>query len=52
MAYVHPELGYPVAQQLLQHRRRFTAIVSFNDSAAIGAIRALQDAMGLIAASA
>src|SRR6201984_241863 len=39
-----PELGYPVVQQLLQHRHRFTAIVSFNDIAAIGAIRALRDA--------
>jgi LacI family transcriptional regulator len=39
-----PELGYPVVQQLLQHRQRFTAIVSFNDIAAIGAIRALHDA--------
>jgi DNA-binding LacI/PurR family transcriptional regulator len=39
-----PELGYPVVQQLLQHRRRFTAILSFNDIAAIGAIRALRDA--------
>jgi DNA-binding LacI/PurR family transcriptional regulator len=39
-----PELGYPVVQQLLQNNRRFTAIVSFNDIAAIGAIRALQDA--------
>ncbi len=39
-----PELGYPVVQQLLQHRMRFTAIVSFNDIAAIGAIRALRDA--------
>lgn len=39
-----PELGYPVVQQLLQHRARFTAIVSFNDIAAIGAIRALRDA--------
>lgn len=39
-----PELGYPVVQQLLQHRSRFTAIVSFNDIAAIGAIRALRDA--------
>jgi LacI family transcriptional regulator len=39
-----PELGYPVVQQLLQNRRRFTAIVSFNDIAAIGAIRALRDA--------
>jgi DNA-binding LacI/PurR family transcriptional regulator len=39
-----PELGYPVVQELLGHRRRFTAIVSFNDIAAIGAIRALRDA--------
>lgn len=39
-----PELGYPVVQQLLQSRRPFTAIVSFNDIAAIGAIRALRDA--------
>ncbi len=39
-----PELGYPVVQELLQKRHRFTAIVSFNDIAAIGAIRALRDA--------
>ena len=39
-----PELGYPVVQELLQKARRFTAIVSFNDIAAIGAIRALRDA--------
>lgn len=39
-----PELGYPVVQQLLRHKRRFTALVSFNDIAAIGAIRALRDA--------
>jgi len=39
-----PELGYPVIQQLLSHKRRFTALVSFNDIAAIGAIRALRDA--------
>jgi LacI family transcriptional regulator len=39
-----PELGYPVVQSLLQARRHFTAIVSFNDIAAIGAIRALTDA--------
>lgn len=39
-----PELGYPVVQTLLQKGRRFTAIVSFNDIAAIGAIRALRDA--------
>src|SRR5205823_4012851 len=39
-----PELGYPVVQELLRKRRRFTALVSFNDIAAIGAIRALRDA--------
>jgi LacI family transcriptional regulator len=39
-----PELGYPVVQQLLAWHRRFTAIVCFNDMAAIGAIRALHDA--------
>src|SRR3984885_7064225 len=39
-----PELGYPVIQQLLAHRRKFTALVSFNDISAIGAIRALKDA--------
>ncbi|MFZ0630221.1 MAG: LacI family DNA-binding transcriptional regulator [Acidobacteriaceae bacterium] len=39
-----PELGYPVVQRLLAYHRRFTAIVCFNDMAAIGAIRALHDA--------
>lgn len=39
-----PELGYPVVQQLLACHRRFTAMVCFNDVAAIGAIRALHDA--------
>jgi LacI family transcriptional regulator len=39
-----PELGYPVVQHLLRSKARFTAIVSFNDIAAIGAIRALRDA--------
>lgn len=39
-----PELGYPVVQSLLQSRRQFTAVVSFNDMAAIGVIRALRDA--------
>ena len=38
-----PELGYPVVQQLLAQKRRFTALVSFNDIAAIGAIRAFRD---------
>ena len=39
-----PELGYPVVQDLLARRRRFTALVAFNDVSAIGAIRALRDA--------
>jgi LacI family transcriptional regulator len=39
-----PELGYPVVQHLLAYHRRFTALVCFNDVAAIGAIRALHDA--------
>ena len=38
-----PELGYPVMQRLLSRRERFTALVSFNDLAAIGAMRALED---------
>ena len=39
-----PELGYPTVQPLLANHRRFTAIVCFNDMAAIGVIRALHDA--------
>jgi DNA-binding LacI/PurR family transcriptional regulator len=38
-----PELGYPVVQQLLSTKKPFTALVSFNDIAAIGAIRAFRD---------
>lgn len=38
-----PELGYPIVRQLLDAGEEFTALVSFNDMAAIGAIRALQD---------
>jgi DNA-binding LacI/PurR family transcriptional regulator len=38
-----PELGYPVVQHLLSQKRPFTALVSFNDIAAIGAIRAFRD---------
>jgi LacI family transcriptional regulator len=38
-----PELGYPVVQRLLAQKRPFTALVSFNDIAAIGAIRAFRD---------
>ena len=37
-----PELGYPVVGQLLAAKRPFTALVSYNDIAAIGAIRALR----------
>src|SRR6202041_1498798 len=39
-----PELGYPVVKQLLDHQRSFSAVLSFNDIAAIGCIRALHDA--------
>jgi len=39
-----PELGYPTVHPLLENHRRFTAIVCFNDMAAIGVIRALHDA--------
>ena len=39
-----PELGYPVVQRLLALHQRFTALVCFNDMAAIGAVRALHDA--------
>lgn len=38
-----PDLGYPVVHQLLKGKQKFTALVGFNDVAAIGAIRALHD---------
>jgi DNA-binding LacI/PurR family transcriptional regulator len=38
-----PELGYPVVERLLAQRLPFTALVSYNDIAAIGAIRAFRD---------
>ncbi len=38
-----PELGFPITHDLLSRTRDFTAIVAFNDLAAIGAIRALRD---------
>jgi LacI family transcriptional regulator len=41
---ISPELGYPVIELLLARNQPFTALLSFNDMAAIGAIRALQDA--------
>jgi DNA-binding LacI/PurR family transcriptional regulator len=41
---ITPDLVYPAVQQLLAIKKRFTALVSFNDTAAIGAIHALRDA--------
>jgi DNA-binding LacI/PurR family transcriptional regulator len=38
-----PELGYQVTQQLLDSGRPFTALFSFNDVSAIGAIQALRE---------
>jgi len=38
-----PELGYTPVRELLARTRDFTAIFCFNDTAAIGAIRAIQD---------
>jgi DNA-binding LacI/PurR family transcriptional regulator len=39
-----PELGYPPVRDLLARTRNFTAIFCFNDTAAIGAVRAIEDA--------
>jgi LacI family transcriptional regulator len=39
-----PELGYPPVRDLLVRTHDFTAIFYFNDTAAIGAIRAIEDA--------
>jgi DNA-binding LacI/PurR family transcriptional regulator len=38
-----PELGYPAACQLLLRKKPFTAIIAFNDLAAIGAICAIRE---------
>lgn len=38
-----PELGYPVTLELLRRTKDFTALVCFNDLAAIGAMRAIVD---------
>lgn len=38
-----PDLGYPPVRELLARTRDFTAIFAFNDTAAIGAIRAIED---------
>lgn len=42
--FITPALIYPLVQQLVAGKKRFTALVCFNDTAAIGAIQALQDA--------
>lgn len=39
-----PEIAYTLVEKLLRATRRFTAIVCFNDVAALGAIRAMADA--------
>ena len=39
-----PKLGYPPVHDLLSRTRDFTALFCFNDTSAIGAIRAIQDA--------
>lgn len=39
-----PEIGYKPMQALLEKSRDFTAVFCFNDIAAVGAIRALNDA--------
>jgi LacI family transcriptional regulator len=39
-----PQLGYPPVRDLLSRTRDFTALFCFNDTSAIGAIRAIQDA--------
>jgi DNA-binding LacI/PurR family transcriptional regulator len=38
-----PRLGYPPVRELLSRTRDFTALFCFNDTAAIGALRAIQD---------
>jgi len=38
-----PHLGYPYTKELLARKHRFTALFAYNDLAAIGAIRAIQE---------
>lgn len=38
-----PDEGYAYGQKLLDRKKRFTALVAFNDMSAIGAVRAFQD---------
>jgi LacI family transcriptional regulator len=39
-----PEITYPLVKDALAGKRKFTAIICFNDVAAIGAVRAIRDA--------
>jgi LacI family transcriptional regulator len=39
-----PKLGYPPVRDLLSRTRDFTSLFCFNDTSALGAIRAIQDA--------
>ncbi len=39
-----PQLGYPIAKQLLERKQHFTALFAYNDISAIGAIWALREA--------
>jgi DNA-binding LacI/PurR family transcriptional regulator len=39
-----PEIGYPGIHSLIERKRDFTAVLCFNDIAAMGGIRALHDA--------
>jgi LacI family transcriptional regulator len=39
-----PDLGYPVAKQLLARKQPFTALFAYNDISAIGSIRAFAEA--------
>jgi LacI family transcriptional regulator len=39
-----PEIAYTVVEKMLRTRKRFSAIVCFNDVAALGATRAITDA--------
>lgn len=38
-----PQVGYPYAKELLARKKPFTALFAYNDIAAIGAIRAMQE---------
>ncbi len=39
-----PSVGYPYGKQLMEKKRRFTALFAYNDISAIGAIRAFEEA--------